>query len=82
MPRMSGVDATRAILKECAAQTLSPPRIVALTANVDSGVESQCRDAGMCACIAKPFRKDDILAVITRLSDPSPRPLHPKHMQP
>lgn len=52
MPVMDGLEATQAIRasKELATQ----PVIIAMTANVMSGIQQQCFDAGMDAYISKP----------------------------
>ncbi|MDA5558147.1 hybrid sensor histidine kinase/response regulator [Shimia sp. MMG029] len=57
MPRMNGVDATRAIRKMAIAQ----PTIVALTAHAFDGEMQACLDAGMDDFLTKPLRKATLL---------------------
>ncbi|WP_421894039.1 ATP-binding protein [Marinoscillum sp.] len=52
MPMMSGIEATREILKSASAK---PPVIVAVTANVTKHEMKDCFEAGMRDFISKPF---------------------------
>ncbi len=60
MPEMDGFEATKEIRKNIS--TTLP--IVALTANAMKGDEEKCREAGMNGYLSKPFRKDQLKAVI------------------
>jgi CheY-like chemotaxis protein len=71
MPRMSGIEASKAILAMYAAAGRPPPKIVAMTANVLEEERALYREAGMAELLAKPFRLDDlklILAPLRRMS--------------
>jgi signal transduction histidine kinase/CheY-like chemotaxis protein/HPt (histidine-containing phosphotransfer) domain-containing protein len=59
MPRMNGLEATRAIRKEEAA-TGRHVRIIGLTGNATYEDERRCLDAGMDAFITKPVRMDKL----------------------
>ena len=62
MPRMGGIEATRKI-RELGGASASVP-IVALTAHAISGVESECRSAGMNGFVSKPIDRTVLLEVI------------------
>ncbi|MEO1231086.1 MAG: response regulator [Myxococcota bacterium] len=62
MPRMDGLTATRLIKQE-----LTPPPVVALTANALAGDEERCRDAGMDEFMAKPLNQEALLSVLGHL---------------
>jgi signal transduction histidine kinase/ActR/RegA family two-component response regulator len=68
MPEMDGVEATRAIR----ARGLSAERlpIIALTANLSPDNRVTYLHAGMNECIGKPFRVNDLAAVIERWTAP------------
>ncbi len=68
MPHMDGLEATRRIRAREQAQGLPRIPIVALTANVFEADRQACLEAGMDDFIAKPLRKDDLLATIARLT--------------
>ncbi|WP_422048933.1 ATP-binding protein [Shimia sp.] len=57
MPRLNGVEATKAIRKMAIAQ----PTIVALTAHAFDGEMQACLDAGMDEFLTKPLRKVQLL---------------------
>ncbi|HET8871640.1 MAG TPA: ATP-binding protein [Aquabacterium sp.] len=66
MPRMSGLDATRAIrLREQGGVRHQP--IVAMTANAMSGDRERCLQAGMDGYISKPILVDRMMAEIERV---------------
>jgi len=70
MPELDGYQATREIRR-----LETPGRhipIVALTANVMPGVETQCKGAGMDAYIAKPFDRDHLEACLDGLLTQAP----------
>jgi len=64
MPEMDGLAATRAIRALAHANAKTP--IVAVTANVFETHAAECLAAGMNDFLAKPFRKADLLAAISR----------------
>ena len=72
MPIMNGLEATRHIRDH--EQRLGLPRtpIIALTANAMQADNDACRSSGMDDFIAKPFRADDMLAVIQRHFETDP----------
>jgi PAS domain S-box-containing protein len=65
MPELDGYEATREIRGQETPQRHIP--IVALTANVMPGVETQCKAAGMDAYVAKPFDRDHLEACLDAL---------------
>jgi signal transduction histidine kinase/DNA-binding response OmpR family regulator len=73
MPVMDGLEATRRIrAAEAAADTRRTP-IIGLTAHAMERDADQCRTAGMDDHLAKPVRKDALLAAIVRSLDPARR---------
>ena len=67
LPVMDGYEATRRIREEeTAANDASHVPIVALTANAIQGDRERCIAAGMDDYLAKPFRKEDLHAVVAR----------------
>jgi CheY-like chemotaxis protein len=65
MPVMDGVEATVEIRRTIA----HPPPIVALTANAHDGDRARCLEAGMVDFLSKPFRLNDLRAVVRRWAD-------------
>lgn len=63
MPEMDGLDATRYIIKQYGD---SAPPIIAMTANVLSENEAECRQAGMKDFLSKPYTIDRLEAIIQR----------------
>ena len=63
MPRLNGLDATRAIRK-MESSTEKQVRIVGLTGNATHEDERRCLDAGMDAFIAKPVRMDKLYEAV------------------
>lgn len=63
MPEMDGIQATRYILDKYGD---SAPPIVAMTANVMSENEIECKRAGMKDFLSKPFTIDNLEAIINR----------------
>jgi CheY-like chemotaxis protein len=57
MPRMDGIDATRAIRAMSAEQT-QRPWIIAVTANAFDQDRERCLAAGMNDFVSKPFRQE------------------------
>ena len=66
MPRMSGLDTTRAIRGLTGPPAQVP--IVALTANVGSEDETACLSAGMNGVLVKPVDADRLLQAVTRFA--------------
>jgi two-component system, sensor histidine kinase len=63
MPGLDGFGASRYIRKELR----SDVPIIALTADVFVSETSNCLDAGMNACISKPFETNELSALVLRL---------------
>mgnify|MGYP001228289699 CR=1 FL=1 len=69
MPVMNGIEATmqiRAIEKN--RKTVTPVKIIAMTANTMREDIERCRDAGMDAFLGKPFKVADLLNVLNEIS--------------
>ena len=71
MPIMDGYEATRAIRRNPDWQTLP---IIAVTANVMQGDREDCLEAGMNDYITKPYKRDELRAVIDRWAPSAPAP--------
>lgn len=67
MPVMNGFEATRQIRN---LETDFHVPIIALTANVLSGVRELCIAGGMDDFLAKPFKRDELAAIIARIVKP------------
>ena len=86
MPRMDGLEAT----KHYRVMTMDLPHlpIVALTADATEEMAHRCREAGMDACLTKPFEPMHLLATLDRLASPGrpgeekPRPALQAHRPP
>jgi two-component system, sensor histidine kinase len=63
MPEMDGLEATRHIIEKYGDKT---PPIIAMTANVLSENEAECRAAGMKDFLSKPFTIDRLEAIIQK----------------
>lgn len=63
MPEMDGLQATRHIVDKYGAKA---PPIIAMTANVLSENEAECREAGMKDFLSKPFTIDRLEAIIEK----------------
>ncbi|MBU0882979.1 MAG: response regulator, partial [Gammaproteobacteria bacterium] len=61
MPVMDGYETTRRIRQKA---ELTDLPIIALTANALSDERERCRAAGMDDYLAKPFRKDELAALL------------------
>ena len=66
MPVMDGWEATRQIRQWEVQQGRSPTPIIAMTADVLSGTEENCRDAGMNEYLTKPVRREKLREVLLR----------------
>jgi signal transduction histidine kinase/DNA-binding response OmpR family regulator/tetratricopeptide (TPR) repeat protein/nitrate/nitrite-specific signal transduction histidine kinase len=64
MPEMDGLQATRAIRQELPPER--QPRIIAVTANVMKEDRDACMEAGMDDYMAKPFRVEELIAVLSK----------------
>lgn len=66
MPLMDGMEATRLIRAMTDHRSRLP--IIALTASVLPSDLSRCVDAGMDACVSKPFKAEEMVEAIARLT--------------
>ena len=66
MPEMDGFEATRAIREREQSEGLPRVPIVALTANALEGDRTQCLEAGMDDYLTKPFKQDQLKAILER----------------
>ena len=66
MPEMDGIEATVAILEYHERVKQSPPKIIAMTANVMGDTEENCTRAGMIDFITKPVKFNDLHACISK----------------
>jgi CheY-like chemotaxis protein len=73
MPVMDGLEATRRIRAAEAEAGARRTPIIGLTAHAMERDADQCRAAGMDNHLAKPVRKDSLLAAIQRSLDPASR---------
>jgi len=64
LPKVSGIEATRALRAEPATSTTP---IIAITSFALSGDEQRAKEAGASAYLAKPFSPFDLLTMIRRL---------------
>ena len=64
LPKMSGLDATRALRAEAA--TANTP-IIAITSFALSGDDQKAKEAGATAYLAKPYSPFDLLTLIRKL---------------
>ena len=67
MPNMDGMDATACIrsIEKASGSTKHTP-IIALTANAMESDRKRCLDAGMDDFISKPFRSEQLAAIIEK----------------
>ena len=71
MPKMDGFETTREIRRrEASATPGARTPIAALTANAMEGDHKQCLDAGMDDYLSKPFKRQDLLALLKRCLNP------------
>ena len=75
MPRMDGKEATQAIRTLEGTSGKHVP-IVAMTAHAMAGDSQAILDAGLDHYLTKPFRKEEIIAQIEEVFDPSMQPLY------
>lgn len=72
MPELDGMEATRRLRSWEITQQLEPIPVVALTANAQSIDRARCLSAGMDDHLPKPFRVEELLAVLQRHLPPTP----------
>jgi CheY-like chemotaxis protein len=77
MPVMDGLAATRAIRAFEQEQSRPPTPIIALTANALPTDRQACSKAGMDDFISKPFKADDIRAMLEHLASTGKTPVLP-----
>ena len=80
MPRMNGLEATRAIRKAEAA-TGRHVRIIGLTGNASYEDERRCLDAGMDAFITKPVRMERLYEAVESTGEAAKQPADPQSAQ-
>ncbi|MBL8211643.1 MAG: response regulator [Bryobacterales bacterium] len=68
MPEMDGLEATR-LIRETESDTGRHIPIIALTALAVRGDAERCLEAGMDDYVAKPFRPDDLMDALARVSE-------------
>jgi PAS domain S-box-containing protein len=73
MPRMNGLEATRAIRVSEREREKHVP-IVAMTAHAMKGAREECLEAGMDAYLSKPVQMAELVRVMKELTRPSGRP--------
>ncbi len=71
MPDMDGIEATRRLRAWEQEQGLPPLPVIALTANAMNSDRSRCIAAGMDDHLPKPFRVEELLAVLQRHLPPT-----------
>ena len=67
MPIIDGTDALREIFSDADRSGRDRPRTIAVTANVMSDQIAQYLNAGFCATLAKPIRKQQLLETVARM---------------
>ncbi|MFW9617792.1 ATP-binding protein [Aquabacterium sp.] len=70
MPELDGLEATRRLRAWEQAQQHLPKPVIALTANALEGDLARCRDAGMDGHLPKPFKQQDLHAVLQAFLSP------------
>ena len=72
MPGIDGLEATRQIRRDEAAEDAGRPlHIIGLTADAGSDIAADCRAAGMDFHLTKPATRDDLLAAVMRCRVPA-----------
>ena len=69
MPEMDGFEATRRLRAGEAGAIAATLPVIAMTANAMSGDREACLAAGMDDYLAKPFKRDDLVALLERWRD-------------
>ncbi len=67
MPKLNGIEAARLIQTDPAIQ--GAPAIVALSADAMTGSKEACLEAGMAGFVYKPFKIDEIIEVISNVTE-------------
>ncbi|MBI1907250.1 MAG: response regulator [Rhodocyclales bacterium] len=70
MPELDGFEATRLLRRQEAETGRRRTPVIALTANAMSEDRERCREAGMDDYLAKPYRRDALLAALARWTQP------------
>jgi len=68
MPRMDGLEATRRIRALERSRGAAHVPVVALTANALDSDRQRCLESGMDAFLAKPFKMEEVIELVTRLA--------------
>ena len=66
MPIMDGYEATRSIIKLVKDKGLTPPRIVAITGNVEHNFKKMAQDCGMDELFEKPVQAYQLKQVLVK----------------
>ena len=74
MPNMDGIEATQCVRAREQAEGLAHLPIIALTANVLASDREHCMDAGMDDFITKPFKADEMTAILLKHAQRRPAP--------
>lgn len=69
MPELDGIGALSAVLRRCAAEGVTPPPAIAVTANAMKHQIEDYYAAGFASYVGKPFRREDLARVIARVRD-------------
>lgn len=72
MPVVDGFEATKAIRQAEKRLQRDPVPIIALTADVQKGIDMQCRSVGMNDYLSKPFRQEKLAEIIQKWLAPFP----------
>jgi len=74
MPRMDGLEATRAIRRGVAGEAARAVPIVSLTAHAMTGDKERCLEAGVDIHLTKPVELSELDRVLARTAQTAPRP--------
>ena len=74
MPEMDGLEATAAIRERERGSRAERVPIVAVTAHAMKGDPERCLAAGMDDYLAKPIRRERLIAILARLAEEAPAP--------
>ena len=67
MPNMNGYEATQMIRKIEQEKGSDAIKIIAMTANALKGEKEKCLSIGMSGYLAKPFKQDDLIAILSQV---------------
>ena len=79
MPVMDGYEATRRIIQQAKTGGMSPPRIIALTADATTAARLRCQESGMVDHLLKPLDFDTLKQVIQRYLPNQLKEIHGKY---